>query len=131
MCIRDRLITVYGTDYPTPDGTCIRDYIHIDDLADAHLKALDYLADNGTSTVLNCGYSHGYSVNEVLETIQTVSGIKIRIETGPRRAGDAVELVANTDRIRDTLDWTPNYDDLELICRTAFEWEQYLASKTD
>lgn len=120
-------VPLYGTDYTTPDGTCIRDYIHVDDLAAAHVNALDYLVGGGTSCTLNCGYGRGFSVREVLDIVQTVSGKKLTIVESNRRAGDVAELVADSARIRDVLKWRPQYDDLEWICRTAFEWEQKIA----
>lgn len=123
-------ITVFGTDYPTKDGTCIRDYIHVDDLARAHVQALDYLADGGASEILNCGYGRGYSVREVLDTLQRVSGITLDIEHGARRPGDPPRLVAESSKIRRILGWRPVHDDLEVICRTAFQWESgFLSSK--
>lgn len=123
--LRDH-ISVFGTDYPTPDGTGIRDYIHVADLADAHIKALDYLNNGGASTTLNCGYGHGYSVREVLDTVQAVSGVKLDIREEPRRAGDPPALVADGGRLRTLLKWSPRYDDLELIVRTSLEWEKKL-----
>ncbi|WP_290653025.1 UDP-glucose 4-epimerase GalE [Aquisalimonas sp.] len=117
-------INVFGTDYPTPDGTCIRDYIHVEDLAHAHVLALDHLRNNGTSLTLNCGYGHGYSVLEVLETVNRVAGSPLNVTYTDRRPGDPARLVANADRIRERLGWTPQYDDLETIVRTALEWER-------
>ena len=119
-------VVVFGTDYPTPDGTGIRDYIHVEDLADAHLKALDYLRRGGASTTLNCGYGHGYSVREVLDTVQRVDGRPLRVREAPRRPGDPPALVAGADRIREALDWQPHYDDLAFIVRTSLEWERKL-----
>ena len=117
---------IHGTDYPTPDGTCVRDYIHVDDLAQAHLAALDYLERGGASTVLNCGYGHGHSVREVIAAVRRVSGIDFRVEEGPRRAGDPAMLVASNRRIGEVLGWRPRYDDLDFIVRTALLWEQKL-----
>jgi len=125
---RDK-ISVFGTDYPTRDGTGVRDYIHVEDLASAHLAALDYLRDGGDSTTLNCGYGHGYSVREVLNMVQQVSGRALNIIEEPRRAGDPPELVAVVDKIHRTLDWTPRHDDLEVIVRTALEWEKKLVEQ--
>lgn len=122
-------ISIFGTDYPTPDGTGIRDYIHVEDLADAHLKALDYLRKGGDSTTLNCGYGHGYSVREVLEMVQKVHGKPLNIKEEPRRAGDPPALVAAVDKIHNTLQWSPKYDDLETIVKTALEWEKHLLKK--
>lgn len=123
-------VSIFGTDYPTPDGTGVRDYIHVEDLADAHLKALDYLRNEGTSTTLNCGYGHGYSVREVLDTVQRVNGAPLTIHEQPRRAGDPPMLVAKADRIRATLGWQPRYDDLEFIVKTSLEWERKLRQRS-
>ena len=119
-------VSIFGTDYPTPDGTGVRDYIHVTDLAQAHLDALAYLRKGGASTTLNCGYGHGYSVREVLDTVQKVSGTSLNITELPRRAGDPPGLVASAQRIRDTLGWVPQYDDLEFIVKTALAWERKL-----
>jgi UDP-glucose 4-epimerase len=125
---RDK-VSIFGTDYPTADGTGVRDYIHIEDLAAAHLKALDHLRAGGASNILNCGYGHGYSVREVLDTVQRVAGQRITIVESPRRAGDPPALTANADRIRATLGWQPRHDDLEFIVRTALDWERKLVAK--
>lgn len=117
-------LQVFGTDYDTPDGTCIRDYIHVDDLADAHLRALDYLAAGGVSDVFNCGYGHGFSVREVVAVMKEVTGIDFTVEETGRRAGDPESLIAAADRIRDRLQWTPKHDDLRVIVKTAWEWER-------
>jgi UDP-glucose 4-epimerase len=117
-------ISIFGTDYPTPDGTGVRDYIHVEDLADAHLKALNYLEAGGASTVLNCGYGHGFSVREVLNMVERVAGTKLNVTEEPRRAGDPPGLIAIADRIRNTLNWTPRYNDLEVIVRSALAWER-------
>jgi UDP-glucose 4-epimerase len=117
---------INGTDYPTPDRTCVRDYIHVDDLARAHLDALDHLEGGGGSTVLNCGYGHGYSVREVIATVRKVSGVDFPVEEGPRRPGDPAMLVASNRKIRELLGWQPRHDDLEFIVRTAWRWEQRL-----
>jgi UDP-glucose 4-epimerase len=122
-------ISIFGTDYPTPDGTGVRDYIHVDDLASAHLKALDYLRGNGASTVLNCGYGHGYSVREVLDTVQRVSGVKLAIVESPRRPGDPPALAADSARLREKLHWEPHYDTLDLIVETALNWERTLRAR--
>jgi len=116
-------ISIFGTDYDTPDGTCIRDYIHVEDLAKAHLCALEHLAVGRRSQILNCGYGQGFSVREVLETVSRISGHNIQIIESDRRAGDPAELVADHRLIGQTLGWIPQYDDLELICRTAYQWE--------
>ena len=122
-CGKRDAVSIFGTDYDTPDGTCIRDYIHVEDLAHTHLCALTHLADGGDSQVLNCGYGRGFSVRDVLETVQKVSGREIAIiETG-RRSGDPAELVADNRLIGQTLGWAPQHDDLGLICRTAYQWE--------
>lgn len=122
-------ISIFGTDYPTPDGTGIRDYIHVEDLASAHLAALDYLRKGGESTTLNCGYGHGYSVREVLETVEKVQGQKLNIKEEPRRAGDPPQLIAIVDKVHETLEWDVKYDDLEVIVKTSLEWEKKLQEK--
>ncbi|MCM2265857.1 MAG: UDP-glucose 4-epimerase GalE [Desulfuromonadales bacterium] len=122
-------LQVFGTDYPTPDGTCIRDYIHIADLARAHLDALGYLADGGASTVCNCGYGRGFSVNEVVAMARQVTGIDFPVEAVGRREGDPAELVAASDKIRRLLNWRQQHDDLEFILKTAWAWEKKLAAK--
>ena len=114
---------INGTDYPTPDGTCVRDYIHVDDLAEAHVRALDYLESGGDSTVLNCGYGHGQSVREVLDMVKVVSGIDLPIKEGPRRCGDPPRLVADNSKIKRVLRWQPRHDDLRYIIKTAWDWE--------
>lgn len=119
-------MSVFGDDYNTPDGTCIRDYIHTDDLAQAHIDSIEYLVGGGKSDIFNCGYGHGYSVNEVLETVKKVSGVDFEVSKGPRREGDAPSLIAVSDKIRKTLGWKPKYDDLSLIVRTALDWERNL-----
>ncbi len=119
-------VTIFGTDFPTPDGTGIRDYIHIDDLAAAHLAALDYLVSGKGSVVLNCGYGHGFSVRDVIEAVARVSGAPLRVDEGARRPGDPAELVAATERIREVLGWRPKHDDLDYIVRTALDWERRL-----
>ncbi len=118
------LLKVFGTDYPTPDGTCIRDYIHVDDLASAHLLALDYLRQGGSSDLFNCGYGKGYSVKEVLHCMKKVSGVDFKVEEASRRPGDTIAIYANSAKIRSKLGWVPLYDNLELICRTSYEWEK-------
>lgn len=119
-------IRINGTDYPTPDGTCVRDYIHVDDLARAHIDALQYLESDGPSTVLNCGYGHGHSVREVIDAVHRVTGIDFPVEDGPRRPGDPSMLVASNEKVREVLGWQPRHDDLEFIVRTAWNWEQRL-----
>jgi UDP-glucose 4-epimerase len=116
-------VSIFGTDYPTPDGTGVRDYIHVEDLARAHLAALDHLRKDGISAVLNCGYGHGYSVRQVLQSVQRVAGRELTIREEPRRAGDPAVLVAKADRIRTLLGWTPQLDDLDTIVRSSLDWE--------
>jgi UDP-glucose 4-epimerase len=122
-------VSIFGTDYATPDGTGVRDYIHVEDLATAHLDALDYLRKDGPSTVLNVGYGHGYSVREVLESVERVSGKRLTVREEPRRAGDPPSLVARAERIRTELGWTPRLDDLDTIVSTALKWEQRLVQQ--
>jgi UDP-glucose 4-epimerase len=117
-------VAIFGTDYDTPDGTCVRDYIHVQDLATAHLDALQYLANGGPSETLNCGYGRGYSVREVLAMVRTVSGVDFPIIEVPRRPGDSAQLIADNQRILKVLGWLPQHDDLKEICRTAWEWER-------
>lgn len=119
-------MAVFGTDYNTPDGTCIRDYIHVDDLAQAHVDALAYLKGGGESQIMNCGYGHGFSVRDVIAAVKKVTGVDIVTEDIERRAGDAEKLISVADKIRKTIGWSPKYDDLELIVKTAFEWEKKL-----
>ncbi|HEX2146707.1 MAG TPA: NAD-dependent epimerase/dehydratase family protein, partial [Pseudorhizobium sp.] len=122
-------IEVYGSDYPTPDGTGIRDYIHVSDLVNAHLMALRYLRNGGKALIANCGYGRGYSVLEVLETVKRVSGQAFSVTISPRRPGDAASVVANSELARDLLDWVPRHDDLELIVKTALAWEHSLVER--
>ncbi len=117
-------LKIFGTDYPTVDGTGVRDYIHVCDLADAHLKALEHLVSGGESLTLNCGYGHGYSVREVIASVERVLGKPIRVEEEGRRAGDPPSLTANSDRLKQRFDWQPRFDDLDTIVRTALDWEQ-------
>jgi len=118
---------VFGTDYPTPDGTCIRDYIHVCDLVRAHSDALAYLRRGGSSSTLNCGYGRGFSVIEVIDTVKRVAGVDFRVERTERRAGDPAQIVAKSDRIRALLGWHPQFDDLATIVRHALAWERKLA----
>jgi UDP-glucose 4-epimerase len=122
---RDKMY-IFGEDYSTPDGTCVRDYIHVEDLASAHIKSYEYLLKNNTSQVMNCGYGQGYSVKEVLTTIEKVINRKLKIESGPRREGDAATLVSQANKISEILGWIPSYNNLELICKTAVDWEEKL-----
>ena len=120
-------VSIFGTDYDTPDGTGVRDYIHVEDLATAHLRALDYLRDGGESTVFNCGYGHGYSVREVIDAVGRANGAPLAVKEAPRRAGDPPMLVADATRIRSALGWSPAWDDLDAIARHALAWERRLA----
>jgi len=120
-------IDVFGTDYPTPDGSCIRDFIHVSDLVQAHRAALSYLREGGASTTLNCGYGRGYSVLETIEAVRRASGRNFAVQYAPRRDGDIMTMIADTSRIRATLNWTPQYDDLETIAQHALAWEEKLA----
>ncbi|MEZ5825075.1 MAG: UDP-glucose 4-epimerase GalE [Geminicoccaceae bacterium] len=117
-------ISVFGTDYPTRDGTCIRDFIHVADLASAHVAALEYLVAGGASTVLNCGYGRGFSVREVLDAVERQAGVKLDVREAPRRPGDAAEVIADVTRIRETLDWQPAHADLDEIVTHALAWER-------
>ena len=125
---RERL-DVFGTDYPTPDGTCIRDYIHVSDLVRAHLDALTYLRKGKDSDIFNCGYGRGYSVLEVAEAVKKASGVDFNVNLVGRRAGDPAEIVAGADRIREMLGWQPQLEDLDLIVSQALKWEKGLESK--
>jgi UDP-glucose 4-epimerase len=122
-------IDVFGTDYPTPDGSCIRDFIHVSDLAQAHRAALMYLRTGGRSTTLNCGYGRGYSVLETIEAVRRVCGRNFAVHYADRRPGDIMTMIADTGRIRAVLDWTPQYDDLATIAAHALAWEEKLARR--
>jgi UDP-glucose 4-epimerase len=119
-------VSVFGSDYPTPDGTGVRDYLHIEDLAAAHLDALKYVRAGGKSTILNVGYGHGYSVREVLRMVESVAGKPLNIREEARRSGDPPYLVARAERIRSELGWRPRYDDLEMIVSSSLAWEEKL-----
>jgi UDP-glucose 4-epimerase len=119
-------LSIFGTDYPTADGTGVRDYIHVEDLAAAHLDALTYLRDGGQSVTLNCGYGHGYSVREVIRSVERVGARPLVVKEEPRRAGDPPVLVARADNIRSVLGWKPRLDDLDAIVRTSLDWERKL-----
>ncbi|PYE35919.1 UDP-galactose 4-epimerase [Rhizobium sp. PP-F2F-G38] len=122
-------MSVFGTDYPTPDGTCVRDYIHVWDLVQAHLKALQRMRAGGGSLVANCGYGHGFSVLEVLDTVKRVNGSDLTVDFAPRRAGDPAMIVANPALAMKELGWVPEYDDLDVIVRHALEWEDRLSRR--
>jgi len=122
-------MSIFGSDYPTEDGTCIRDYIHVDDLVMAHLDALRYLDAGGESATFNCGYSHGASVRQVIETVKRLCGTDFPVQEAPRRAGDPTALVARSDRLRERLGWQPRHDDLDTIVRTALDWERSAMSR--
>ncbi len=119
-------LQILGTDFPTPDGTGVRDYIHVNDLASAHIKALEYLLDGGKSNIFNLGYGHGFSVKEVVDVAKQVTGVDFTVEEVGRRAGDPPELVADSSKIRKELKWEPRHDDIEFIIRTAWDWEKKL-----
>ena len=121
---RNEALRVFGDDYPTPDGTAIRDYVHVSDLAEAHLKALTYLQRGGASRILNCGYGRGYSVREVVDAVERVSGETIELESAPRRPGDPAQLIADSAAIRSILGWRPRFDDIDFIVETALAWER-------
>jgi len=121
-------LDIFGTDYPTKDGTGVRDYIHVSDLADAHVHALDHLENEGESLVLNCGYGHGFSVREVIDTVSKVSGVKVPTRAAPRRAGDPASIVSDPSRIKARFGWQPRHDDLEEIVASAYKWESRLNS---
>jgi len=121
-------MSIYGTDYPTRDGTCIRDYIHVEDLATAHVMALRYLTTGGDSALLNCGYGRGSTVKEVVQAVKDVSGVDFPVELAPRRPGDVAAVVASADEIRQRLGWTPRWDDLRTIVQHAYAWEKQLAA---
>jgi UDP-glucose 4-epimerase len=125
---RERL-EVFGTDYPTPDGSCLRDYIQVSDLAAAHLVALNHLRAGGESLTLNCGYGRGYSVLEVIDVVKSVSGVDFPVTLSPRRAGDPSRIIAGADRIRAELGWVPQHDDLRGIVTQALAWEEALGRR--
>jgi UDP-glucose 4-epimerase len=122
-------VSVFGNDYPTADGTGFRDYIHVEDLASAHLDALSYLRSGGKPTTLNCGYGHGYSVRQVLKAVEKADGKPLKIVDEPRRAGDPPELVAVANRVREVLGWEPQFDDLDAIVRSSLAWERKIAAR--
>ena len=120
---------IFGTDYPTPDGTCIRDYIHVTDLIEAHKLLLDHLRAGGEPTTLNCAYGQGYSVRQVIDVVKRVSGVNFRVEEVPRRAGDPAAITATGAKVREQLGWTPAHDSLEEMVTTAIDWEKYLRTR--
>ncbi|MEM6461301.1 MAG: UDP-glucose 4-epimerase GalE [Pseudomonadota bacterium] len=122
-------LEIYGTDYPTADGTCIRDYIHVSDLVEAHYLALQDMRATGENMIVNCGYGHGHSVFDVVETVKRISGSDFEVRLTERRPGDAVTIVANSDRIRDRLNWEPRFDDLDKIVTHALRWEDALSRR--
>ena len=125
---RDRM-DIFGTDYPTPDGTCVRDYIHVTDLIEAHALLLAHLKAGGDSATLNCAYGQGYSVRQVIDTVKSVSGVNFRVEEGPRRAGDPASITATGEKVRHVLGWVPRHDDLREMVSTALDWERYLMTR--
>jgi UDP-glucose 4-epimerase len=120
---------IFGTDFETPDGTGVRDYIHVSDLISAHSLLLKHLRQGGNSTTLNCAYGRGYSVREVVETVRDVSGVNLRADEGPRRAGDPASITATGEKVRKVLGWVPQHDDLTEIVTTAYEWERHLMTR--
>jgi UDP-glucose 4-epimerase len=124
-------LEVYGTDYATPDGTCLRDYIHVSDLIAAHVDALAHLRKGGESGIFNCGYGKGYSVLDVIKAVERVNGAALPVKFGPRRAGDPAAIVAGAERVRKVLGWQPRYDNLDFIVETALGWERKLARRND
>lgn len=117
-------ISIFGNDYQTKDGTCIRDFIHVEDLSSAHVDALNYLSKGGQSHILNCGYGQGFSVQQVVETMKKVSGVNFEVQIMPKRDGDIETSIADNTKIKEVLKWSPKFNDLDLICKTAFEWEK-------
>jgi len=122
-------VDIFGTDFPTPDGTGVRDYIHVTDLVEAHWLLLNHLREGGESTVCNCGYGQGYSVRQVIDMVHKVSGVDFDVREAPRRAGDPASVVARADKVRDLLGWKPAHADLEEIVTAAYEWERHLITR--
>ncbi|WP_228257001.1 NAD-dependent epimerase/dehydratase family protein [Malaciobacter mytili] len=129
-CFKREEVNIFGTDYNTYDGTGIRDYIHVDDLADVHVKAIKYLDEN-PSDIFNVGYGYGYSVKEVLKTMKKVSGVDIKIVNSKRREGDPAALISNTKKIKSKMNWQPKYDNLDMICFTSYLWEKNLYKESN
>jgi len=127
--VRKEKLQIYGGDYPTPDGSAIRDFVHVSDLAQAHMAALARVRGKGGAITLNCGYGRGYSVYEVVEAFRRVTGTDLPYDVGPRRAGDPPQLIADNAAIRTALDWRPRYDDIDFIVETAIDWERRLAER--
>ena len=128
---RREALSIFGTDYNTPDGTGVRDYIHVSDLAAAHVAALDYLSGGGDTVTLNCGYGHGYSVREVIDCVNRATGKPIPVREEPRRAGDPDQLIARADKIRALFGWQPRYDDLDTIVQTSLAWEKKMLAESN
>ncbi|ODT71795.1 MAG: UDP-glucose 4-epimerase GalE [Pelagibacterium sp. SCN 63-23] len=122
-------MNIFGTDYETPDGTCVRDYIHVTDLIAAHALLLKHLRKGGDSTTLNCAYGRGYSVREVVDTVRRISGVDLRADEAPRRAGDPASITATGEKVRQLLGWVPQHDDLSEIVETAYGWERHLMTR--
>ena len=127
--ISSNKVIVFGNDYNTPDGTAIRDYIHVSDLADIHIKALEFMIENNKSEIFNCGYGHGYSVKEVLDVANKICNNKIKVQNGKRRVGDAEILVSDIIKLKQMIDWTPKYNKLDFIIKTAIDWELKLQNE--
>lgn len=122
---KKKSMELFGKDYETKDGTCIRDFIYIEDLASAHIKALDFL-DKSKNEIFNCGYGHGYSVLEIIHAMKKVSGVDFDVKVAKRRAGDIVTMVSDNKKIKTQMNWTPQHDDIDFICKTSLDWEKYL-----
>jgi UDP-glucose 4-epimerase len=122
-------LQIFGTDYPTPDGTCIRDFIHVNDLSEAHVLALEYLVKQSRGDIFNLGYGHGYSVREVVRAVKKVTGIDFPVEETGRREGDPSSLIADSSKAKSILGWQPRYDNLEFIIKTAWDWEKTMSER--
>jgi len=123
-CLKRPHVEIFGDNYETPDGTGVRDYIHVQDLASLHVQSLKYLIDGGLGETLNCGYGRGHSVLEVIKTMQAVSGVQFPVKVSGCRDGDTASLIADSSKARKLFGWTPEFDSLEVICKTAYEWEK-------